>query len=281
MHGDPPGPHPLADQVQLGLADRALQAQQQPVVVFGRVIDPVQIAQQRPGQGTQLKAADATPVPSGPAGTSRCPAPGPRGPGPPPRPAGRIRAGCRSRRPSAPDPRRSPAPATGPSPARPPAPPARTAAAWTRRARPPERRWTGAHRPPPADHGATARPCPWPVPTGASSLRSPSAPPPGPLVDRTIRSTSTLNIRPTSTRLTGGNDSHGGTLSGACRLWGATQLPRTPPTSRVHPGLGRTQPAHDRDHGQQTVNRYDGSILRRRLVYACSLARLLNAAGGI
>lgn len=53
--GDPPGPHPLLDQVQLGLADRALQAQQQAVVVLGRVIDPVQIAQQRPGQGAQLQ----------------------------------------------------------------------------------------------------------------------------------------------------------------------------------------------------------------------------------
>jgi hypothetical protein len=92
-------------------------------------------------------------------------------------------------------------------------------------------------------------------PAAASSLRSPSAPPPGPHLDRTIRSTSTLNIRPTSTLLTGGNASHGGTLSDACRLWGATQPPRTPPTSRAHPGLGRTQPPHDRDHGQQAVNR--------------------------
>ena len=53
--GDPPGPHPLLDQVQLSLADGALQAQQQPVVVLGRVIDAVQVAQQRPGQRAQLQ----------------------------------------------------------------------------------------------------------------------------------------------------------------------------------------------------------------------------------
>ena len=47
--GDPPGPHPLPDQVQLSLADRALEPQQQPVVVPGRVINAVQVAQQRPG----------------------------------------------------------------------------------------------------------------------------------------------------------------------------------------------------------------------------------------
>ena len=38
--GDPPGPHPLPDQVQLSLADRALEPQQQPVVMLGRVITP-------------------------------------------------------------------------------------------------------------------------------------------------------------------------------------------------------------------------------------------------
>ena len=53
--GDPPGPHPLLDQMQLSLADGALQAQQQPVVVLGRVINAVQVAQQRPGQRAQLQ----------------------------------------------------------------------------------------------------------------------------------------------------------------------------------------------------------------------------------
>ena len=38
--GDPPGPHPLPDQVQFSLAEGALEAQQQPVVVLGRVITP-------------------------------------------------------------------------------------------------------------------------------------------------------------------------------------------------------------------------------------------------
>ena len=42
--GDPPGPHPLPDQVQLSLADRALEAQQQPVIVLGRVVDPLACA---------------------------------------------------------------------------------------------------------------------------------------------------------------------------------------------------------------------------------------------
>jgi hypothetical protein len=41
--------HPLADQVQLGLADRALQSQQQPIVVLGRVVDAVRIREQSPG----------------------------------------------------------------------------------------------------------------------------------------------------------------------------------------------------------------------------------------
>ena len=62
--GDPPGPHPLLDQVQLSLADGALQAQQQPVVVPGRVIDAVQVAQQRPGQRAQLQ--QLMPLPAGP-----------------------------------------------------------------------------------------------------------------------------------------------------------------------------------------------------------------------
>ncbi len=53
--GDPPGPHPLLDQVQLSLADRALEPQQHPVVVLGRVIDAVWVAQQRSRQCAQLQ----------------------------------------------------------------------------------------------------------------------------------------------------------------------------------------------------------------------------------
>ena len=53
--GDPPGPHPLLDQVELSLADGALQPQQQPVVMLGRVIDAVQVTQQRSGQRAQLQ----------------------------------------------------------------------------------------------------------------------------------------------------------------------------------------------------------------------------------
>jgi hypothetical protein len=41
--------------VQLGLADRALQSQQQAVIVIGRVVDPVRIPQQGPRQGAQLQ----------------------------------------------------------------------------------------------------------------------------------------------------------------------------------------------------------------------------------
>jgi hypothetical protein len=50
--GQPPRPHPLLDQVQLGLADRALQPQQEAVIVVGRVVYSVRIAQQSPRQGT-------------------------------------------------------------------------------------------------------------------------------------------------------------------------------------------------------------------------------------
>ncbi len=53
--GQPPRPHPLFNQVQLGLADRPLQPQQEPVIVVGRVVYPVRIGQQGPRQGTQLK----------------------------------------------------------------------------------------------------------------------------------------------------------------------------------------------------------------------------------
>lgn len=199
-----------------------------------------------------------------------------RGPGPPPRPAGRIRAGRRSRTPSAPDPHRSPAPARRPSPARPPARPARTAAASTPGDHEPGRRWTGARRPQPADHGARPGPPPPPAPTAASSSRSPPAPPPGTYVDRTIRSTSRLSNRSTSTRLTSGNASHGGTPADTSRLWGATQPLPTPPTSRVRPGRDLPQPPHDHDDGQQPVNSDDGGILRPRPLYTRSVACILR-----
>jgi hypothetical protein len=48
------GQHPLFEQVQLGLAHRPLQPQQQPVVVVHRVVDAIGISQQRTGQGAQL-----------------------------------------------------------------------------------------------------------------------------------------------------------------------------------------------------------------------------------
>jgi hypothetical protein len=44
------GQHPLLEQVQLGLAHRSLQPQQQPVVVVDRVVDAVGVGQQRAGQ---------------------------------------------------------------------------------------------------------------------------------------------------------------------------------------------------------------------------------------
>jgi hypothetical protein len=46
--GEPARQHPLPDQVQLCLAHRPLQAQQQPVVVIGRVVDAVGIGEQHP-----------------------------------------------------------------------------------------------------------------------------------------------------------------------------------------------------------------------------------------
>ena len=115
--GDPPGPHPLPDQVQLSLADRALEAQQQPVVMLGRVIDAVQVAQQRPGQRAQLQ--QLMPLPARPGQPGHLDAqhdahmiqPHLR------RPAAQSPGARRPRRPNAPGPHRSPAPATAPSPA--------------------------------------------------------------------------------------------------------------------------------------------------------------------
>ncbi len=40
------GVHPLLDDVQLGLADRALEPERESVVVVGRIVDAVEIAQQ-------------------------------------------------------------------------------------------------------------------------------------------------------------------------------------------------------------------------------------------
>ena len=52
---DPSVPHPLLDQMQFRLADRALQSQQHPVVVLGRVIDAVGVCQQSTRQRAQLQ----------------------------------------------------------------------------------------------------------------------------------------------------------------------------------------------------------------------------------
>ncbi len=41
--------------MQLRLTDRALQPQQQPVIMLGRVVNPVRVAQQGPRQGAQLQ----------------------------------------------------------------------------------------------------------------------------------------------------------------------------------------------------------------------------------
>jgi hypothetical protein len=54
--------------------------------------------------------------------------------------------------------------------------------------------------------------------------------------------------------LTSGNDSHAGTVARACRLKGARQHLQAPLTSLVRPGLHRTQPPDNRDHGQQTID---------------------------
>lgn len=59
----PPAPHPLLDQMQFGFAHRVLEPQQQPVVVLGRVVDPVGVRQHRTRQGTQLD--QLVPVPAG------------------------------------------------------------------------------------------------------------------------------------------------------------------------------------------------------------------------
>ena len=50
-----PGGQPGADQVQLGLAHRALQAEHQPVVEIGRVVDAVGVGDQRVGQRAQIQ----------------------------------------------------------------------------------------------------------------------------------------------------------------------------------------------------------------------------------
>ncbi len=56
--------HPLPDQVQLCLAHRSLQAQQQPVVIDPRVVDAVRIGEQHARQRAQLQ--QLMPVPAGP-----------------------------------------------------------------------------------------------------------------------------------------------------------------------------------------------------------------------
>src|SRR5277367_2780425 len=40
--------HPLLDEVEFGLADRTLEPEQEPVVVDGRIVDAVEVTQQRP-----------------------------------------------------------------------------------------------------------------------------------------------------------------------------------------------------------------------------------------
>ncbi len=62
--GEPARQHPLPDQVQLCLAHRSLQPQQQPVVIDPGVIDAVGIGEQHAGQRAQLQ--QLVPVPAGP-----------------------------------------------------------------------------------------------------------------------------------------------------------------------------------------------------------------------
>jgi hypothetical protein len=52
--GEPARQHPLPDQVQLCLAHRSLQPQQQPVVINPGVVDAVGIGEQHAGQRAQL-----------------------------------------------------------------------------------------------------------------------------------------------------------------------------------------------------------------------------------
>jgi hypothetical protein len=51
----PPLVHPLAEHVQLGLADRPLEAEQQAVVVIARIVQAIGVGQQRVEQGAQLQ----------------------------------------------------------------------------------------------------------------------------------------------------------------------------------------------------------------------------------
>jgi hypothetical protein len=53
--------HPLLQDVQLGLAHRSFQPQEQPVVVLGGVVHPVQVGDERSEQRAQLQQ----PVPVG------------------------------------------------------------------------------------------------------------------------------------------------------------------------------------------------------------------------
>ena len=62
--GQPARQHPLPDQVQLCLAHRSLQPQQQPVVIKPGIVDAIRVGEQHAGQGAQLQ--QLVPVPAGP-----------------------------------------------------------------------------------------------------------------------------------------------------------------------------------------------------------------------
>lgn len=63
-----PAPHPLLDQVEFGLTHRALEPQQQPVVVLARVVDTVGVREHRTRQGAQLDQLVPVPAAAGQAG---------------------------------------------------------------------------------------------------------------------------------------------------------------------------------------------------------------------
>ena len=63
--GQPPRRHPLPDQMQLEFRHRALQPEQEAVVIPVRIVDPVRVGQQRPGQRAQLDQLMPVPARAG------------------------------------------------------------------------------------------------------------------------------------------------------------------------------------------------------------------------
>ncbi len=159
-----PGGQPGPDQVQLGLAHRALQAEHQPVVEVGRVIDAVGVGDQRVGHRAQIQQLIPVAVVAGQPGhldTEDDPDPAQADVGdqilePLPGASPRPRTG--------PGRRRSPGPDGHPSPARPRVPAARTGGSGSRCVPATGSASTGGHTHRRPDPDAPGRSSPTPAP---------------------------------------------------------------------------------------------------------------------